>query len=242
MDKAKSGGSKSEGAAGGVAEDQIEDLEGSELGTKEHWEKAYQNELENYNRHGIIGDIWFGDDIMMKIVRHIVDETLEVTEQSSICDIGCGNGSLMLEFAREGYTKLTGLDYSENALKMAKALLTGENFTATFKTFDLLKEYEESEVTAFDVCLDKGTFDAISLCPNISAVEGRKRYFNNMLKLLKDNGIFVLASCNWTSKELVTFAKDLFDFTGIIPTQEFKFGGKSGSVVSIIILRKKRMF
>lgn len=80
------------------------------------------------------------------------------------------------------------------------------------------------------------------LCPNISAVEGRKRYFNNMLKLLKDNGIFVLASCNWTSKELVTFAKDLFDFTGIIPTQEFKFGGKSGSVVSIIILRKKRMF
>lgn len=35
MDKAKSGGSKSEGAAGGVAEDQIEDLEGSELGTKE---------------------------------------------------------------------------------------------------------------------------------------------------------------------------------------------------------------
>lgn len=35
--------------------------------------------------------------------------------------------------AREGYTKLTGLDFSENALKMAQSLLSGESFSATFK-------------------------------------------------------------------------------------------------------------
>jgi hypothetical protein len=33
------------------------------------WDKTYKEELENFNRHGIVGDVWFGDDIMMKIVR-----------------------------------------------------------------------------------------------------------------------------------------------------------------------------
>lgn len=30
----------------------IEELEGSELGTKEYWEKSYELEIKNYVSHG----------------------------------------------------------------------------------------------------------------------------------------------------------------------------------------------
>jgi hypothetical protein len=147
---------------------------------------------------------------------------------------------------------------------MAQALLSGENFSATFKvtfsmanstcmnnfktylllqTFDLLQDHDESEMTSYDVCLDKGTFDAISLCPKITQEVANKKYLKNVLQLVKDDGIFILTSCNWTTKELVTFSKDLFNFTGIIPTPQFNFGGKSGNLwtlwwtLSLISLR-----
>ena len=32
--------------------DNIEELEGCELGTKEYWEKSYELEIKNYENHG----------------------------------------------------------------------------------------------------------------------------------------------------------------------------------------------
>ena len=55
---------------------------------------------------------------------------------------------------------------------------------------------------SFDVCLDKGTYDAISLDP--SGVEGNKRskYIQSVASLLSDGGVFLITSCNWTQEEL----------------------------------------
>lgn len=36
----------------------VEELEGSELGTIEYWEKAYEREIKNYESHGDLGEIW----------------------------------------------------------------------------------------------------------------------------------------------------------------------------------------
>lgn len=106
------------------------------------------------------------------------------------------------------------------------------------QTFDLLQDASATP-ERFNVCLDKGTFDAISLCPDLPQSEARQRYFENVTKLLKEDGIFILTSCNWTAKELVSFAEKHFLFSGVIPTPQFNFGGKSGNLVSIVILRRK---
>ena len=52
-----------------------------------------------------------------------------------------------------------------------------------------------------DVCLDKGTYDAISLDPDDAKIK-RKYYQKSILSLLKSEGLLLLASCNWTEDEL----------------------------------------
>ncbi len=53
----------------------------------------------------------------------------------------------------------------------------------------------------YDVCHDKGTYDAICLHPD-NPLEKRAQYQTNVRKLLKDNGWFIITSCNWTKDEL----------------------------------------
>ena len=54
---------------------------------------------------------------------------------------------------------------------------------------------------SFDLCLDKGTYDAISLDPDNAEMK-RKCYQQSVLSLLKSGGLLLLASCNWTEDEL----------------------------------------
>ena len=56
----------------------------------------------------------------------------------------------------------------------------------------------------YQVCLDKGTFDAISLTPD-GAAEARQAYKRNVKRLLQPSGIFLITSCNWTKEELMEF-------------------------------------
>ena len=59
---------------------------------------------------------------------------------------------------------------------------------------------------SFDVCIDKGTYDAISLCPE-DAASKRQKYIDNVFELLcspEDTKKFlILTSCNWTKDELI---------------------------------------
>jgi hypothetical protein len=65
-------------------------------------------------------------------------------------------------------------------------------------------ENSELKERHFDVCVDKGTYDAISLNPE-DAKTCREVYKKYLAKLLNTAGIFALASCNWTIDELKEF-------------------------------------
>lgn len=54
----------------------------------------------------------------------------------------------------------------------------------------------------YDVCLDKGTYDAICLCADDVDVK-KQRYVDNVYALTKDEGLFIITSCNWTREELL---------------------------------------
>ncbi len=56
----------------------------------------------------------------------------------------------------------------------------------------------------YDICLDKGTYDAVSLDPS-DAKTKREMYRRNVKYLLRPGGLFILTSCNWTEKELKEF-------------------------------------
>lgn len=71
-----------------------------------------------------------------------------------------------------------------------------------FQTCDIVSDNVLPE--RFGIVLDKGTYDAISLNPENASAQ-RLAYKSNVAKLLRQNGLFIIASCNWTSEELKEF-------------------------------------
>ncbi len=115
-------------------------------------------------------------------------------------------------------------------------------FIYVLQVVNLLEDIENDKNTLekYDVCLDKGTFDAISLRPDISQTDAREKYFTNVVKLLKsEDSIFILTSCNWTTSELKALSANYLKALESIPTPSFMFGGKAGNVVSIVVFAKK---
>ena len=106
-----------------------------------------------------------------------------------------------------------------------------------FQTCDILS-LDVDMKNCFDVCLDKGTYDAISLNKDNSKM--RTQYRQSVFDLLKTNAdaIFFITSCNWTLDELTTFFSPMFKVKCVLPTPKFQFGGQSGSNVTSVVFEK----
>ncbi|XP_056634996.1 EEF1A lysine methyltransferase 2 [Diorhabda carinulata] len=210
----------------------MEELEPSELGSQDYWEGRYAQEIRNFSSHGDPGEIWFGEDIVDRVIRWINNWNL-IEKNKKIVDVGCGNGMFLIELANEGYTNLTGVDYSENAIKLATEIAQKQNLNISYYTCDILQGLPEN----YDIIHDKGTYDAISLSEN--AKESRAKYSESVYNSLDGDGVFILTSCNWTQDELDNYFNEKFDRLAIIPTPQFKFGGKVGNVVTSCVYKKK---
>ena len=110
----------------------------------------------------------------------------------------------------------------------------------------------------WDVVLDKGTFDAISLSAGVDARTGRRvaeSYRDRVLPLVRPGGLFLVTSCNWTEDELARWfvpprdndddsaaADDgqaaRFEQVGRVEYPSFSFGGVKGSTISTLCFRK----
>lgn len=78
----------------------------------------------------------------------------------------------------------------------------------------------QGELKDFDICIDKGTFDAISLNPE-KTEEGKELYVQTLRGALKEGGIFALTSCNWTKEQLLS---------------RFREGKVEGLITSVVFL------
>ncbi|KAM6915980.1 EEF1A lysine methyltransferase 2 [Xenentodon cancila] len=210
------------------------DFETSKLGTKAYWEEAYQKELETFKDIGDVGEIWFGEESMSRVLRWM--DKAKIPENAAILDIGTGNGAFLVELAKHGYKNLTGIDYSPASVELARSVLQAEGLTdITLKEMDFLNCH--GELKGFDVCIDKGTFDAVSLNPD-DAKESKKLYAQALKEALKDDGFFTITSCNWTKEQLFERFREGFEFVQELPTPSFQFGGKTGNSVTALVFRR----
>ncbi|XP_020912407.1 EEF1A lysine methyltransferase 2 isoform X2 [Exaiptasia diaphana] len=183
--------------------DEEEELNPSQLGTKEYWDNTYKEDLQTYKDSGDVGEIWFGEVNMNRIVKWI-KKSPQISSNSSMLDLGCGNGMLFITLECD-------------ILDLANSELSG------------LK---------FDVCFDKGTYDAISLNPQ-DRTKCRAAYIQSVSSLLEDKGVFMITSCNWSKDELLKqFEKD-FVLRDELPTPSFTFGGNSGNTVTSLVFNKR---
>ncbi|XP_013099702.1 EEF1A lysine methyltransferase 2 [Stomoxys calcitrans] len=214
----------------------VEELNGSELGTKDYWEQAYEREIKNYKNHGDVGEIWFDEDSQIRVINWIMKQD-DIKDDVRVVDLGCGNGMLLVELAREGYTNLMGIDYSPKAVELAQNIAKDQELNINYEVADLMNVESCKSLGIFGIVHDKGTYDAISLCPE-NPKQKRELYIDAVVNMMDDNSLFIITSCNWTEDELITSFDGKLVKKCSIPTPMFKFGGKVGSVVTSIVLKK----
>eukprot|EP00245_Coleochaete_scutata_P007152 TRINITY_DN22255_c0_g1_i1.p1 TRINITY_DN22255_c0_g1~~TRINITY_DN22255_c0_g1_i1.p1 ORF type:complete len:431 (-),score=92.47 TRINITY_DN22255_c0_g1_i1:188-1378(-) len=235
------------GSDGSGEDEQAGGEEGSALGLRSHWDTTYADELANFHEHGDPGEIWFGDSVMDTMVDWTtnlaaayaeggqIDLQIAVAAGSNctagraagwrVLDLGTGNGVLLHALAKRGFRDLTGVDYSEPAVELARELAQKEGLShLSFMVDDVLETRLEGH---YDLILDKGTLDAVGLHP-----DGRSHKFlykQTVEKLLAPGGLLVVTSCNCTKEELVA------ELTGLTPatpsvgsTDKAKGGNVSG--------------
>ncbi|KAJ5266687.1 hypothetical protein N7478_009495 [Penicillium angulare] len=96
----------------------------------------------------------------------------------------------------------------------------------------------------FDIVLDKGTFDAISLADNAKETNVCERYPSIVRRLLRNGGYLIVTSCNWTEEELVKWFTsvdgdgDKLGVWGRVEYPRFRFGGAEGQGVCTVCFQR----
>ncbi|CAO3671905.1 unnamed protein product [Rhizopus stolonifer] len=52
---------------------EIQDFEASKLGTKTYWDTVYDRENENFKEIGDIGEVWFGEESVERMVEWVTE-------------------------------------------------------------------------------------------------------------------------------------------------------------------------
>ena len=148
--------------------------------------------------------------------------------------------------------KLVGVDYSEASVDLCRQLAIqkghslGPGFnerSLEFAIWDIISTPPRQEwVESFDVVLDKGTFDAVSLNGEVDE-QGRRiceGYRKRVERLVKKGGYVLVTSCNWTEEELGDwFTGGDLEVFGRVQYPTFKFGGQTGQSVCSVCFKKK---
>jgi hypothetical protein len=148
---------------------------------------------------------------------------------------------------------MLGVDYSQKSVEFAQRIALDKRVEGMacveFQWWDIMTQdpagavLEGPNASGWDVVLDKGTFDAISLSVEKDA-HGRRiceGYKERVVPLVKEGGIFLVTSCNWTEEELNSwFQGDDLEYLDTIKYKSFSFGGKKGQTISSVCYRKRR--
>uniref|UniRef100_A0A0N5CYP5 Protein-lysine N-methyltransferase n=1 Tax=Thelazia callipaeda TaxID=103827 RepID=A0A0N5CYP5_THECL len=204
------------------------------------WIGHYKKELKNFEEFGDDGEIWFGRVTENRLVNYITHDKA-LSRSSRIIDFGCGNGSLLRALQQKGYYHLSGVDYSEEAILLAKKLAEVKcaehsDRHINFQVVDLLDE--SISLGVFNAIVDKGTWDALSLSVDYNC--RLKKYKANICKTLDEHGVFIICSCNYTKDELERqFSNKQLKILEEVPCENaIKFGGQKGSATTTLVFQK----
>jgi len=145
----------------------------------------------------------FGEDSVEKMVGWTL-ENVPAASGPQILEIGSGNGTLLFALRDAGYaaSHLTGLDYSLDAVKLARLIASTRNSEEiAFRVGDFLRDSpplttgRPDASGRWDLLLDKGTYDAISLGDKDGLGRSpQEAYPGEASRLLKEGG-YILITC-----------------------------------------------
>jgi ubiquinone/menaquinone biosynthesis C-methylase UbiE len=112
-----------------------------------------------------------------------------VAKEGRIMDAGCGNSDLVQSLAEDGFTNITGCDFSRVVIDQLKARCEDypeiELVCCNMQDSNLPKD-------SFDCIIDKGLLDTIAC--NLQSTEAVANYIAEVERLLVDDGMFICIS------------------------------------------------
>ena len=227
----------------------------SPFGSKEYWDTTYTSELSQHlssPEAPSTSTVWFSDtSAAEKVTSYLVSHA---PPRASMLDLGTGNGGMLFQLREElGSDKagrMLGVDYASAGVELARGLGRQRGYAEVgFKTWDIFKGDRGEVMTGeqkdgWDVVLDKGTFDAVSLSEERDGEQQERRrceiYPDKAAELVRLGGMLVVTSCNWTEEEL----QGWFDGVGGLAVHHrikypsFSFGGGQGQSVCTVVFRR----
>lgn len=114
-----------------------------------------------------------------------------------------------------------------------------------------IKDNNFAQAAGFDLVLDKGTFDAVSLSSETINVDGKTMRIHEVfpriaMSLISPGGFYLITSCNWTEEEVIKWfttgevvsgKMEVFDR---ISYPIFEFAGHKGQVVASVCFRRRK--
>ena len=225
--------------------------------------------------------VWFAETSATPRTLSFLSAWAPGGPDTNMLDIGTGNGELLFLLRQHprwkaGKGRLLGVDYSASAVQLAqaRARARGLEGRVDFQTWDVLAGSVDDDVVScpavkkaggWDVVLDKGTFDAVSLsgdqlrpAETSPDGEGRSRrimsfeaYPSRVARLVRPGGIVLVTSCNWTEAELERWWTVPVDGLGadtaapqLLVLDRFKyptfsFGGSKGQRVCTLVFTRR---
>ena len=138
---------------------------------------------------------------------------------------------------------MLGVDYSLASIEFARRIAGQRNLdNIEFEAWDIMGDENPWLGGSFDVVLDKGTFDAVSLSAQEDG-DGRRiceGYRDKVEGMIKPGGRFLITSCNWTEKELEEwFGVGGLVLEGRVEYPTFSFGGMKGQSVYSVCFKRE---
>ena len=197
-----------------------------------------------------------------------------VVPPPSVLDLACGNGSMLFHLKQQVHGRMVGLDYSRSSIALARQLqerysdpvdltesqpmyvvpfLEAGLDQIQFEVFDIFHDTVESASWwvegGFDLVLDKGTFDAISLSSETITNDGNNAsrlcevYPRKAIDMVRPGGFLLITSCNWTEGELVRWFTTgpligELEVFARLKYARFQFGGQEGQGVATVCFKK----
>jgi SAM-dependent methyltransferase len=128
-------------------------------------------------------------DTTEKYVIPFIRETIDISEETSVLEIGCGEGGNLLPFLNAGCKRIVGIDLSQGKIENAREYFSDhparENITFIHKDI-----YETDDIGQFDIIMTRDVLEHI---------HGQHKFMNYVKKFLKTGGKFFLGFPPWQS-------------------------------------------
>ncbi len=201
-----------------------------------------KSKKEEYKLFQQLSEEWWNEDGKFKILhkirplrmRYILDQFENNKLQDlDILDVGCGGGLICEPLAKLG-GKVTGIDFIENNIKVAKLHSRENNLKINYKCQDI----EKSEF--------KEKYDLIIVFEILEHLDNWKEFLFKISKSLKKNGKIIISTINrnFLSKFLAIYfaenilkwvPKDTHDYNKFIKPEEIILFTKNKKLTTINI-------